>query len=80
MYAAAVRTGVRGASAIGGTQTIDSDWGRMSRFVPKSLAPKSASGVNPAILVYAYAWLWRTRFAGDDMLSSIGRLASKAFA
>ena len=65
----------RGSSAIAGTQLIDSQWGRLKSFVPSKLATKRNGKVNEALLVYMWMWLWRSCYAGDDLLASLFGLA-----
>ena len=74
----------RGQAALAGTQSLDSRWRWLKKYVPhtvKARAPKGGpTPINQLLDHYVYSWQWRTncKAAGKSLWSQLGKEVSKA--
>ena len=50
-----------------GTQTIDSTWKHLDRYVPATLKVKIHGKVNPLLWQYVYSFVWRRNIAAEPI-------------
>ena len=83
-YTKTVLNRARGQAALAGTQSIDSRWRWLKKYVPHSVKARAPKGcpnpVNPLLDEYVYSWQWRTncKAAGKSLWLQLGEEVFKA--
>ena len=69
---------LQGLSNLVGTQSIDSRWHRLERYIPKELkvrrmADDGRKELNDDLIVYARSWQWRSWRHSKDLFEELGQ-------
>ena len=67
----------KGHSKIAGTESIDSVWGQLTKFIPHSVHSKKSHKINPLLNKYVWAWVARHNRRNVDGFKPMGSLVCK---
>ena len=55
-----------------GTQSIDSRWKYLQKYIPSELKVKKGQGINPKISEYMWSWLYRHNLQANELHTALG--------